>query len=360
MQAIKGRVLDVMKTILLSMVCAASMLPVSAQTAPSFKTDAVGTKDHPLLKRMEGSIILKASSKKFDSHTIPLERIVFDYGTQKFNDWKKLTVEGVRNTLFYREPADAGTLECIRAYQDDLKGRGFEVLFAGSSCSTPTGDKNQLDNGYGRFLKQVYANETDYGIQQYTLAGSDDYQYVALKKPAADGAGDVYVTIFCGATAASWKDPQKGIAEGTVLARVDVLETKSMDKRMVVVKADEMQQQIDKSGRVAIYGILFDFNQAALKPESDGSLQEIGKLLTADTSLKLLVVGHTDNAGDFEFNRDLSNRRAASVVAALISRFNVPKDRLFPFGCSFSCPAAPNTSDDGRAKNRRVELVKWN
>ena len=345
---------------LFSIVCAVLALPVSGQVEAKFQKDAAGAKDHPQLKRIAGSIILKAGGKKFDSHTIPLERIVFDYGTQKFKDWKKLTVEGTRTTLFYREPADAGTLECIRAYQQDLKGRGFDVLFEGASNSAPTGDTNQLDNGYGRFIKQVYVNETDYGIQQYTLPGCDDYRFIALKKPAADGAGDTYVTIFCGATTGAWKDPQKGIAEGTVLARVDVLETKAMDNRMVVVKADEMQQQIDKSGRVALYGILFDTNKTELKPESDSTLQEIGKMLTADSSLKLLVVGHTDNAGEFEFNRDLSNRRAAAVVDALVKRFHVSKERLFPFGCSFSSPTAPNTTDEGRAKNRRVELVKWN
>ena len=350
----------VMRACLLPVVCAALALSVSAQVESKFQKDAAGAKDHPLLKRMEGSIILKASSKKFDAQAIPLERIVFDYDTQKFKDWKKLTVEGARTTLFYREPADAGTLECIRAYQQDLKPRGFEVLFEGASNSAPTGETNQLDNGYGRFLKQVYTSETDYSIQQYTLPGCDYFRFTALKKPAADGAGDVYVTIFCGATTGSWKDPQKGIAEGTVLARVDVVETKAMDSRMVVVKADEMQQQIDKAGRVALYGILFDFNKTELKPESDATLQEIGKLLTSDASLKLLVVGHTDNAGDFEFNRDLSNRRAAAVVDALVKRYKVSKDRLFPFGCSFASPAAPNTTDDGRAKNRRVELVKWN
>ena len=349
-----------MKFIVFPLVCAVLALPVSAQVEPKFQKDAAGAKDHPQLKRIAGSIILKSTAKKFDTHTIPLERIVFDYDAQKFKDWKKLTVEGARTTLFYREPGDAGTLECLRAYQDDLKGRGFEVLFEGASNGAPTGETNQLDNGYGRFIKQVYANETDYGIQQYTLSGCDDFRFAALKKPAADGAGDTYVTIFCGATTGSWKDPQKGIAEGTVLARVDVLETKAMENRMVVVKADAMQQQIDKSGRVALYGILFDFNKTELKPESDATLQEIGKLLAADGTLKLLVVGHTDNAGDFELNRDLSNRRAAAVVEALVTRFHVSKERLLPFGCSFASPAAPNTTDDGRSKNRRVELVKWN
>ena len=349
-----------MKFTMFSVLCAALALPLSAQTDPQFKKDASGSKDHPQLKRIEGSVILKYSTKKFDSFTIPLERVVFDYGAQKFKDWKKLTVEGARTTLFYREPTDAGTLECIRAYENDLKGHGFEVLFDGASNGKQTDDANQLDNGYGRFIKQVYTTETDYRLQQYTLPSCDDFRYTAMKKSAADGAGDIYVSIFCGAVTGSWKDPQMGIAQGTVIARVDVLETKAMANRMVAVKADEMQQQIDVAGRVALYGILFDVNKTDLKPESDATLQEIGKLLAADPALKLLVVGHTDNVGTFEFNRDLSNRRAAGVVEALVVRFKVSKERLFPFGCSFASPAAPNTTEEGRAKNRRVELVKWN
>jgi outer membrane protein OmpA-like peptidoglycan-associated protein len=158
----------------------------------------------------------------------------------------------------------------------------------------------------------------------------------------------------------SWKAPEKGIEKGTVIARVDVIETKGMQTRMVTVKADEMEKQINTSGRVALYGILFDFNKATLKPESDSTLEEVKKLMQEDPALKLLVVGHTDNVGGFEPNRDLSNKRAAAVVEALSSRYGVSPQRLFPFGCSFASPSAPNTTDDGRAKNRRVELVRWN
>lgn len=331
-----------------------------AQVEPQYQKDTPGSKDHPMLKRMEGSVILRHTTKKFDSFIIPLERIVFDYGTQKFKDWKKITAEGARTTLFYREPKDASTLECLRAYQEDLKEKGFEILFEGFSGGTSGSDNNTLDNGYGRFLSQAYQSENDYGIQQYTLPGCDDFRFTALKKPGENGSGDVYVTVFAGAVTDSWKAPEKGIDKGTVVARVDVIETKGMQSRMVTVKADEMEKQINTTGRVALYGIFFDFNKATLKPESDSTLEEVKKLMQEDPTLKLLVVGHTDNVGEFELNRDLSNKRAAAVVQALSSRFGVSPQRLFPFGCSFASPAAPNTTDEGRAKNRRVELVRWN
>ncbi|WP_176159384.1 OmpA family protein [Prosthecobacter debontii] len=330
------------------------------QTSPEFTRDKPGSKDHPILKRIEGSVILNYATKKFDSHQVALGPVIFDYAEQKTKDWKKIDVEGARTTLFYREPADASTLECLRSYQNDLKEKGFEVLFEGYSGGKPQEDGNTLDNGYGRFLAAVYQTEKDYGLQEYTMPGADDFRYTAMKKTGEGGAGDIYVTIFTAAVTDSWKDPEKGILAGTVVARVDVIETKAMENRMVMVKADEMEKQITTTGRVALYGIYFDTNKATLKPESDTALAEVQKLMSSDPEIKLLVVGHTDNVGEFEFNRDLSNRRAAAVVEALISRYGISTQRLFPFGCSFASPAAPNANEDGRAKNRRVELVKWN
>ncbi|TSA29808.1 MAG: OmpA family protein [Verrucomicrobiaceae bacterium] len=331
-----------------------------AQVEPQYQKDAAGSKDHPLTKRFEGSVILRQTSKKFTGFTIPLERVVFDYGAQAFKPFNKLKPEGALTTSFYRLPRDVSTLECIRAYQSELAKNGFEVLFEGDSGGSATGESNSLDNGYGRFLAQVYQTEKDFGLQQYTLPGCDDFRFIALKKPGGDGAGDVYVTVFCGAVTGSWKAPEKGIETGTVIARVDVLEEKPRSDRMVLVKAPEMENQITSTGRVALYGILFDFNKDTVKPESDPTLEQISALLKSEPSLRLLVVGHTDNVGEFEFNRELSTRRANAIVQVLVSRFGVDKSRLFPFGCSFASPAAPNTSEEGRAKNRRVELVRWN
>jgi outer membrane protein OmpA-like peptidoglycan-associated protein len=350
-----------MKNVILSfLILAGAVLNAGAQVESQYQRDAAGAKDHSATERIEGSVILRQASKKFAGLTVSLERVVFDYGAQAFKPFNKLKPEGALTTTFYRLPKDASTLECIRAYQAALEKKGFAVLFEGGSGGTASGDSNTLDNGYGRFLAQVYETEKDYGIQQYTLPGCDDFRYTAMKKPGSDGAGDVYVTIFCGAVTGSWKAPEKGIETGTVLARVDVLEEKPRADRMVLVKAPEMETQITSTGRVALYGILFDFNKDTVKPESDPTLEQISALLKNEPSLRVLVVGHTDSVGEFEFNRDLSTRRANAIVQALVSRFGVEKSRLFPFGCSFASPAAPNTTEEGRSKNRRVELVRWN
>ena len=348
-----------MKWILLALSLATAST-ILAQVEPQYLKDAPGTKDHKLTKRMDGAVILRQTSKKFGDLTVALDRVVFDYGAQAFKPFSKVKPEGALTTTFYRMPKDASTLECLRAYQADLESAGFEKLFEGNSAGEPGSDSNTLDNGYGRFVAQVYHTEKDYSLQEYTLPGCDDFRYTALKKPGKDGAGDVYVTLFVGAVTDSWKAPEMGIEPGTVVARVDVLEEKPRADRMVLVKAPEMENAITSTGRVVLYGILFDFNKDSVKSESDPTLEQIATLLKNEPNLKLLVVGHTDSVGEFEFNRDLSTRRANAIVLALTSRFGIDKSRLFPFGCSFASPAGPNTTEEGRAKNRRVELVRWN
>jgi OOP family OmpA-OmpF porin len=96
-----------------------------------------------------------------------------------------------------------------------------------------------------------------------------------------------------------------------------------------------------------------------VRPDSQATLQEIAKLLTANRGLKVSIVGHTDNQGKPDYNLDLSRRRAAAVVRELTSKYGIAADRLTSFGCGFYAPVASNDTEDGKAKNRRVELVKW-
>ena len=111
------------------------------------------------------------------------------------------------------------------------------------------------------------------------------------------------------------------------------------------------------TGRVALYGILFDTGKADVKPESKPALEEIAKLLKSDSNLKLRVVGHTDNQGSLDGNIALSKRRAESVNAALVGQYGISGQRLSAFGVADLAPVASNAQEEGRSKNRRVELV---
>jgi OOP family OmpA-OmpF porin len=126
----------------------------------------------------------------------------------------------------------------------------------------------------------------------------------------------------------------------------------------VVADAKTMAQDISATGKVAIYGIYFDSNKAEVKPESDPSLKEIAKLLSQDAKLKLYVVGHTDNVGGLDYNMKLSQARAEAVVKVLTAKYRVDTNRLKPYGVGPLAPVASNKAEDGRAKNRRVELVE--
>jgi OOP family OmpA-OmpF porin len=126
----------------------------------------------------------------------------------------------------------------------------------------------------------------------------------------------------------------------------------------VSANADVFANDIRTTGHTAVYGIYFDTGKSEIKPESESALSEITKLLQGDSGLKLKVVGHTDSVGVLDSNFKLSQARAAAVVQALVSRYGIDAGRLRAFGVGPLAPVASNDTDEGRAKNRRVELVK--
>jgi OOP family OmpA-OmpF porin len=138
---------------------------------------------------------------------------------------------------------------------------------------------------------------------------------------------------------------------------VYIIEKEAM-KQDVVADASSLANSIKESGKVALYGIYFDTGKSTLKPESQSTLKEISKLLTNDPSLKLYVVGHTDNVGMYDSNMKLSMDRAMAVVNALVSQFSVSAARLKACGDGPTAPVATNDTEEGKALNRRVELVK--
>ncbi len=146
----------------------------------------------------------------------------------------------------------------------------------------------------------------------------------------------------------------EGSGNGTY--KVHIIE-KQLMKQEVVANAESLAGSIRETGKAAVYGIYFDTGKAEIKPESEAALAEIAKLLKADPKLKLYVVGHTDNVGLFGSNIKLSDDRAAAVVKALVGKYGIVSSRLTPFGDGPTAPVASNKSEEGRAKNRRVELV---
>ena len=122
--------------------------------------------------------------------------------------------------------------------------------------------------------------------------------------------------------------------------------------------AASIEKALQTAGKIDIYGIYFDFDSDHIKPESEPVLREIAKVMTDNPTWTLSVAGHTDNVGGDAYNLDLSKRRAAAVKQALVTRFKVAAVRLETSGYGASSPKATNKTLEGRAQNRRVELVK--
>lgn len=319
--------------------------------------DEKGSRDHPALKRVTGSEIIWSKVAKFDEMTVPLEKVVFDYDTQAFKPIRHETAAGEHTTLYYKLPADVSPLEASRQYEQELKTAGFELLF--------TAENDALDNGYNRFVTQIFPAATKADQLKYLHEfNHEEQRYTALKGTGKTG-NPLYVSIYAfviqtdSDTGYSNLKAAHPFAKGDTIARVDLVEAKAMDARMTVVKAEEIEKSLVATGRMAIYGVYFDTDKAEIKPESAPALAEMAKAILGGgaDARKVLIAGHTDNQGDFAYNQSLSLKRASAVTAALATRYAVPAARMIAVGVGMAAPVAPNTDEAGRAKNRRVEIV---
>ncbi|MHB8880158.1 MAG: OmpA family protein [Thermodesulfovibrionales bacterium] len=136
-----------------------------------------------------------------------------------------------------------------------------------------------------------------------------------------------------------------------------IVERETM-KQEVVADAEKMGDDIKTTGHVPVYGIYFDTGKSEIKPASDAAISEIAKLLKNNGALKIYVVGHTDNVGSFDSNVKLSKDRADAVAKALTGKHGIAATRLKAHGVASLAPVTSNDTEDGKAKNRRVDLVK--
>lgn len=310
--------------------------------------DLPGAKDHPLLKRFGGSEIVAYDTKRFEEYELQTSTFkTFDLDAKRRVFVKPaLKVEGAFTRIWYEAAGDISATELIRNYQNELKAKGFQILYDSSQDSAATKWTNYLAYFTGMEIKTNRA--------YYVFRAAEEKLTKVTSAKLERPEGNVYVHL----TAVEWaKDDATFKAKKGAYIAVDIIESKPMAQNMVVVSADEMSKSIASTGRVALYGIYFDTGKAEIKPESKAALDEIAKFLKANASMKLHVVGHTDNVGGLEPNLGLSRHRADSVVAALTKQYGVVANRLTANGVAYLAPVAVNTTEEGRAKNRRVELV---
>jgi outer membrane protein OmpA-like peptidoglycan-associated protein len=257
--------------------------------------DRSGFKDPALFSRMPGYFLNASNAIR------EVQFDAFQFRVQKGTKVERQSIEGRKVTYLYNFDASKGTppasgLQIKRNYQAAALKLGGKVLFDTELYQTTT------------------LVVTKNGKETWAEVNSTGYSYYLI-----------------------------------------IVERQAMQQD-VVANADALKGGIAENGHVEVPGIFFDFNKSDLKPESRPALDEVVKLLQASPALRVWVVGHTDNIGTAEFNVTLSNARAAAVVKALVAA-GIDARRLTPHGDGPYAPVATNSTDEGKARNRRVELV---
>jgi len=281
-------------------------------------------KDIPWIGRYEGSVMYIYQPPKYD------EAVIVQSKTRS----EALKLEGNISFYYYNMPPNRSSLEVFRNYEAGLKAKGgVEIVY---SC-------RQSDEGCGDIAMDVMNDIMKWPNRDLEARYCSSSFYL-LSKRASNTGTTYYPMLIC----------ERGAQTKAYFAAV---ESKQMDTGMIkFIDSSAMQKSLQDTGRVNLYGIHFDFDKDEIKPDSYNTIFEMIKLMQNNPKIKLQVVGHTDSQGQEAHNNDLSNRRAASVVRALLQA-GIGVDRLSSKGAGSSQPVATNDTEDGRAENRRVELV---
>lgn len=319
--------------------------PALAQPRVEITRDIAGSRDHPLVPRYAGSFIIGYKTDRFAEVDVPMGPSVQPQGRRVFE--RVDAVEGARTRILYVVPLERTSLEVMRNYKDALLAAGFKPLYecsrdaCGDAIERPFYEYN---NGRRLNANQVMEYAFATGVIEPRLL------VTRLDRPQ----GPVHVIVFT-----AFQDNVANPAAGQrVAVFVDVVESGTMERRMIAVPAPEMASNLGRDGKQAIYGLYFDFDKADIKAESKPQLDEMAKLMQANPGLKVYIVGHTDNQGALDYNVGLSQRRAEAVVRALSGQYGIAAARMTARGLGPLAPVTSNATEDGRAKNRRVELVQ--
>lgn len=314
----------------------AAIIVACVSVGGALAADVDGSADHPLLPRYADSEIVRYDTEAFADYRLPTAPARHYGGMEKNLDATAL-LEGEVTRITYRAPEGRSTLEVFRNYEQALEDAGFATIFA---CAR--------DECGGRNFNHVAAPKSYHlGFAEY----HQEQRYLAAK--LARPEGDVYASLYVVANKAGG-----GPDKDRTLIQLDVIEQEPMEERMVVIEASAMERDLLADGRVAVYGILFDFDKETMRSDSRPQLDEIGALLADNQDLDVLIVGHTDGRGSIDYNLDLSDRRARSVVEALVQDYGIDRGRVTAVGVGMAAPVSTNRTEDGRALNRRVELVE--
>ncbi len=303
--------------------------------------DIEGVVEHPMFERYPGQVIAWQHIENYQPYKVAVGPVT---GYRYIADW--IETEGRVTRTFYKyEGEDRSYAEIYKNYLDALREEGFDILGEGMFA-----DRKGNDIGSGQWMEVTFrANPANkpgaVGTMFAGTSSSGGAGAIVAKKERA--AGTAYVVVYV-----------EQHSKNYVGTLIDIVEVEAAETGLVVVDAEAMGSDIDEYGRVVLDGIVFDFDKATLKPESKAALDAIAEYLNAHPDKSFYVVGHTDSKGTFSYNSKLSSDRALSVADALKKDYGIASDRLQPHGVGPLVPVFSNSSDAGRDKNRRVELVE--
>ncbi|MEM7501846.1 MAG: OmpA family protein [Pseudomonadota bacterium] len=307
----------------------------------SLAQDIDGVIEHPMIERYPDQVIAWQHIENYQPYRVATGPVT---GYRAIGDW--IETEGRVTRTFYKlEGENRSYSEVYKNYLDALKVENFEVLGEGFSADRQGGAIGSRQWMEVTFRANPATKPGAVGTMFSGTSSSGGAGAIVAVKERAEGTA--YVIIYVEQHSRNYV--------GTL---IDIVEVEAAETGLVVVDAEAMGSDINEYGRVVLDGIVFEFDKATLKPESEAALGAIAEYLQDNPERQFYVVGHTDAKGSFAYNRKLSTDRAQAVVDALRQAYNVAADRLEPHGIGPLTPVFSNGTDIGRGKNRRVELVE--
>ena len=294
-------------------------------------------KDHPALSRYEGAEIIAYYEQDYVPYVLGTglqERKEFRGHGRYFSSY--IDLEGKLTRIQYQVSVEEGIFKVFKNYENALKEANYQILFTTS----------EKESSWPFWNEEVY--HLEWGINALRGEGFKKpfgrYGFRFLTAKGTYKGNNVYFAIFIN------KD------NDDIIITQDVIEVNPMESGLVTAK--KIEENIKLNGFVSIYGIHFDTDKWNIKEKSKPALEEIASFLKNHQESKYYVIGHTDNVGNLSYNMNLSEKRAIAVMNELITKYGVNKEQLNAYGVGSLSPVRSNSTEAGKARNRRVEIVE--
>lgn len=273
------------------------------------------------------------------------DQIGFEEFPQLISDDSVKSFDGLIRRQWCQAPDERSPLEIIRNYEQAIREKGGEILFITREPQSVEIDEEKLSD----YFK---THRRDRGLAtrvfSYTYFPGEMSEFLSARITAPDA--EYYLTI------ASGRGHRAARQDNITFFEIVTLEIESMELGKVTL--DALREGVATYGKAPVYNIHFETGSAEVRPESAEALKIISEFMKQNTSERFFVVGHTDNVGDYDMNQELSYARASAVVGLLIDEYGVDSNQIKPVGIGPVSPILSNSSEEGKARNRRVEIVK--